>query len=296
MADLVARFLARLEHERQFSPHTLRAYAHDLDRFFQFAGDGVRKDPGKVGPMLLRRFLARLRREGYATTTIARKLASLRSFYKFLCREAIVETNPIAAVRTPRLRRGLPHFLSTREVRALLETPDAGTQAGKRDRAILETLYSSGLRVSELVRLNARDVDFISEVARVLGKGRKERVAPLGSYAMQAIEEYLLARGMTRARAALRDVPLFLNRFGQRLSNRGIQRVLDKHIMKAGLSGKTSPHTLRHSFATHLLDRGADLRAVQELLGHASLSSTQIYTHLTTTRLKKVYERAHPRA
>lgn len=299
MQELIDRFLHRLEHEKQFSAHSLRAYGNDLGQFFAFAGalgEAGRSfaGPESVDALLLRKYLAELRQQNYARSTIARKLAALRSFYKFLCREGIVETNPVVAVRTPKQPRRLPHVLTSDEVRALLEAPDTSTEPGKRDLAILETLYSTGIRSSELVRLNVKDVDFLSGMVRALGKRRKERIAPLGSFAVAAVEDYLLARGISPARAASRTVPLFLNRFGRRLSTRGIQRVLDKYICRAGLDGKTSPHTLRHSFATHLLEGGADLRAVQELLGHSSLSTTQIYTHLTTERLKEIYERAHP--
>ena len=299
MQEHIARFLHRLEHEKQFSVHSLRAYASDLKQFSEFAHasaepGGSFRGPGSVDALLLRRYLAELRRQDYARTTIARKLAALRSFYRFLCREGLVETNPVVAVRTPKLPRRLPHVLTTDEVKQLLDAPDTTTEAGKRDQAIVETLYSTGLRSGELVRLNVQDVDFLSGVMRTMGKRRKERIAPLGSYAAAAIEDYLFARGISPGRARSREVPLFLNRFGKRLTGRSVQRILDKYILQVGLDGKTSPHTLRHSFATHLLENGADLRAVQELLGHSNLSTTQVYTHLTTEHLKKVYERAHP--
>jgi tyrosine recombinase XerC len=274
----------------------LKAYRKDLEQFFEFlAGEG-RSGIHDVDHLLLRKFLAHLRQKEYARSTIARMLASLRSCFGFLSAEGFTDANPIKAVRTPRQERKLPHFLSTEEVERLLNAPDPATKAGKRDRAILETLYSTGARVSELVSMDVNHLDFISDLVLVRGKRKKERLCPLGKFAVEALSEYLAARRLSIERLGFIREPLFLNKAGTRLSDRSVRRLLDKYLGKANLSAKTSPHTLRHSFATHLLSNGADLRSVQELLGHSSLASTQVYTHLTPERLKNAYNRAHPRA
>ncbi len=294
--ERVESFLRRLQHERNFSAHTLRAYEADLEQFLAFMSENGVKKFSRVNHLLVRKFLASLRGREYSKTTISRKLSALRSFFKYLNREGFLAANPMAAVRTPKTGRPLPRFLTKKEVTALLRAPDVSEDHGKRDLAIIELLYSMGLRVSELVGLNVDDVDFVSEVARVAGKGKKERIAPLGSFAVRALDEYIRTRGITKSKAPFRGEPLFLNRFDTRLSARSVARIVDKHVNRAGLRGGVSPHSLRHSFATHMLDAGADLRAVQELLGHASITSTQVYTHLTTDRLKEVYNKAHPRA
>jgi len=289
------RFLRHLEYSKDFSPHTLRAYESDLSAFLEFCLEkNPEFSPKDITRLTLRKFLAHLRQRNPQNSTIARKLSSLRSFYRFLERQGIVEVNQPAALRSPRTGRTLPHFLTTAEVSRLLSAPSEATLWGLRDRAILETLYSTGLRVSELVALDIASVDFLSEVTLAKGKGKKERLAPVGSFALEALRKYLGRRekeGVGRSSSAL-----FINKFGKRITARSVGRILQKYIKLAGLEPKTSPHTLRHSFATHLLDRGADLRSVQELLGHASLATTQIYTHLTTSRLKEVYNKAHPRA
>lgn len=284
-------FLRRLEHERNFSVHTLRAYRKDLEEFIEFLGG----DP-TISHIRLRGFLARLRQRGLSKSTTARKLAALRSFFRFLCREGVLKSNPVVGLRTPKKEKRLPNVLSAEEVERLLNTTSGGESADLRDRAILETLYSAGMRVSELASLDVKDVDFFAEVATVMGKRRKERVCPLGSQALKALQAWLQQRGISMVQAPRCKEPLFVNQRGSRLTTRSIARILAKRLAGANLSARTTPHTLRHSFATHLLDRGADLRSVQELLGHASLSSTQIYTHLSAERLKQVYEKAHPRA
>jgi integrase/recombinase XerC len=299
---LARQFLTHLEHERNFSDHTVRSYAGDLAQYVRFLGGGPAETSSEedlkarilgATPQDLRRYLAALRRTGYRAATIARKLATLRSFYRFLARQGLLERNPVKALRTPRQERRLPKFLQPAEIERLLAAPKADDLLTVRDRAILEVLYSTGMRVSELVGLDLKDIDPIGEVARVRGKGRRERLAPLGSYALAALERYLEAR----AAADVHDAEaVFVNRHGRRLSARSVRRKLAKYLKLAGLDPRVSPHTLRHSFATHMLDRGADLRAVQELLGHRSLSTTQIYTHVTARRLKEVYEAAHPRA
>lgn len=253
--------------------------------------------------LLIRSFLAHLDTFGYSAATIARKIATLRSFHKWMFRRGFIPTNPMLLIRTPKQARRLPRAMTVEEVEKLLSTPDASDTLGARDRAILETLYSTGVRVSELVDLNRNDVNLDEQTIHVRGKGKRERIVPLGSHALAAIKHYLLLLegdprfAFFRQRAMENpNVPLFINKNGGRLSSRSVRRKLDKYLAKAGLPSDISPHTLRHSFATHLLDNGADLRSVQELLGHQSLSTTQIYTHLTTMRLRNAYEQAHPRA
>lgn len=291
------RFLRRLEQERGASPHTLRAYERDLAEFARFlAAEG--SSVGTVTPLHLRRFLARLRERKLSKTSIGRAVSTLRSFYKFLCREGVVEANPAAALRRPKREQRLPEVLSAEEIARLLATTRGATARDMRDLALIETLYSTGARRAELVALNVRDVHFRSRTVAVMGKRQKERFCFLGRHALRALRSYLEARGISRA--ARCEEPLFVNhRRGRpqtRLTGRSMARILSRRLSAAGLSNKATPHTLRHSFATHLLDSGADLRAVQELLGHASLASTQIYTHLSAARLREVYEAAHPLA
>ncbi|MBI4007571.1 MAG: tyrosine recombinase XerC [Planctomycetes bacterium] len=293
-------FFKELEHKSNSSQHTLRAYKIDLRQFLLFMKSEKCGNLEDVNHLFLRKFLSFLRDRGYSKRTIARKLASLRSFYKFLCQREIVEYNPAKAVRTPRHEKKLPHFLNINEMERLLNAPDEKTFGGVRDKAILETLYSSGIRVSELVGLNNEDVDIHARVIKVRGKGKKERLAPIGSFAINAIQLYMNAKALRVRSSEFRvqslEDALFLNKYGGRLTTRSVARMLGKYLKIAGLQQESSPHSLRHSFATHLLDKGADLRAVQELLGHAHLSTTQIYTHVTTERLKQVYNNAHPRA
>ncbi|MBN1442966.1 MAG: tyrosine recombinase XerC [Planctomycetes bacterium] len=295
--DYEKAFVEYLRYERNMSPETIRAYEKDLYQFLRFfsRGDGTIIDPAKITTLQVREFLAQLKEKNYQKTTVVRKLATIRSFYKFLLRKGYVTGNPLTDIETPKVEKKLPHFLSTDEVEKLLNAPQGHTFQSIRDRAILETLYSTGLRVSELTALNTTDLDFTAEVIKARGKGRRERVVPIGSFALQAIKRYLEVR-IQVPRTNDRDPDaLFLNRFGDRLSSRSIRKILDKYIKVTGLNQKTSPHTLRHSFATHLLNRGANLRMVQELLGHKHLSTTQIYTHVTTDSIKKQYEEAHPR-
>jgi len=244
----------------------------------------------------IRAFLAFLHEREYSKATAARKLATLRSFYKFCLRRGFITTNPVATIRTPKQEKRLPKFLDVSQVQKLLTTPDDTTLLGARDRAMLETLYSTGVRVSELVALNVPDVDTTGESLRVRGKGRKERVAPIGPTAIAAIRKYLDLRAKDPRRANFDPEPLFVNKHGKRLSTRSVRRKLDKYLVMCGLDPSISPHTLRHTFATHMLNNGADLRSVQELLGHQSISTTQVYTHVTTAQLKKDYDESHPRA
>lgn len=297
MQTAVTSFLRFLRIERNASEQTVKSYADDFESFRDYCLDrlGFDPDPQQVTIEMLRGYVAYLHDCEYARTTIARRLACLRSFFRYTCREGITETNPAAALRTPRVGRKLPHFLTTEQVAQLLEAPPANTPMGLRDRAILETLYSAGLRVAELVGLNESDWDRGANVLRVLGKGRKERIAPVGSWAARALERWFEVR-VPDTSSGEPACAIFLNRFGRRLSTRSVGRLLEKYLKQTGLDLITSPHTLRHSFATHLLDGGADLRAVQELLGHKSLTTTQIYTHVSTRRMRETYEHAHPHA
>lgn len=290
MQRYIDKFINYLKVEKNSSEHTILNYKIDLRLFAQFLGD---KDISSVDHLALRRFLAEMRAKNFSKRTIARHLASLRTFFKFLFREGHIKTNPITAISTPKLDKKLPVVLDVEKVAKLVQSPLEDSPAGLRDRAILETLYSSGARVSELVGLDLDDVDFISGVMKVLGKGRKERIIPIGEPAVQAIRKYVDGR----VENAVKDKKaVFLNKSGKRLTDRSVRRVVDKYIRQTSVAEHISPHSLRHSFATHLLDRGADLRSVQELLGHMNLSTTQIYTHVTMERLKSVYDKAHPRA
>ena len=290
MQRYIDKFINYLRVERNASVHTITNYAVDLDMFKAFLGD---RDIGAVDHLALRRFLAELRTKNYAKRTVARKLASLRSLFRFLYREGLIKKNPITAISTPKLDKKLPVFLDVDKVAKLLQCPPDDSVVGLRDRALMETLYSTGIRVSELVGLDVDDVDFISGVVKVFGKGRKERIVPIGEPALKAIRKYTDKRQEEKVKDS--DA-VFLNKSGRRLTDRSVRRVINKHIRTCGMVEKISPHSLRHSFATHLLDRGADLRSVQELLGHMNLSTTQIYTHVTMDRLKTVYDKAHPRA
>ena len=324
---IVQDFLSYLRFEKRFSEHTAKCYGADLVQFRGFL-IGRAEDSSMSGKAILlahtesvsatavatqtetnvdqlllavdantvRAYLAFLNEKQYSKATIARKLGTLRSFYKFLVRKNRISSNPLMAVRTPKQEKKLPRFLEYEEVKTLLGTPPMNNWLGARDRAILETLYSTGIRVSELVALNMEDIDFLGEVVRVRGKGKKERIAPISSSALQVIQHYMEFRNKrAQSNSNFDSKVLFVNKHGGRLSTRSVRRKMDKYLKMAGLDPAISPHTLRHSFATHMLNNGADLRSVQELLGHQSLSTTQVYTHLTTGRLKEVYENAHPR-
>ena len=298
MHAAVARFLQYLLVERNASPLTIKSYREDLISLTQFLTDsyGRTPEPAEITPFDLRGYTAALHEAGYARTSIARRLASLRSFYRFAQREDLAESNPAKPLRNPRPDHKLPHFLSTDEVGKLLAAPSEHEPLGLRDRALLETMYSSGLRVSEAVGLNDGDLDLENGVLRIRGKGRRERLGPLGSYAMEALRRWLAARILHSDQPEGLEAPVFVNKFGRRITTRSVGRMLEKYLQETGLDTRTTPHTLRHSFATHLLDRGADIRSVQELLGHKSLSTTQIYTHVSTANLRQAYEKAHPRA
>ena len=300
------KFITHLKVERNFSPHTLVSYKGDLKSFINFLKRDKIDSLNKVDRLQVRKFLAYLAGKNFEKTTIARKLSSIRSFFSYLAWEKIVARNPTIYILTPKRMKKVPSFLDLDEVRLLLELPDRRTLLGLRDRAILEILYGSGLRVSELVNLNISDVDLLGGMIKVKGKGSKERLVPIGEIGLASVERYLRMRQLPEKPAFFKiksfqnlsysKEPLFLNFQGSRLSVQSINRLVHKYIRLASIKKGVSPHTLRHTFATHLLNAGCDLRAVQEMLGHASLSTTQIYTHVTTERLKRVYRKYHPRA
>ncbi|HEY7744814.1 MAG TPA: tyrosine recombinase XerC [Desulfuromonadales bacterium] len=294
MQEQIARFDKHLAVERNVSEHTRRAYRQDLEAFRLFLREELKwPEDGmleRIDNLILRRYLALLHKQN-KKSTIGRKLAALRTFFRYLVREGVIRANPGELVATPKQEKYLPRTLTVDESFALMEQGgDAGLLAG-RDRAIVETLYSCGLRVSELTGLNVGSVDLREGLVRVLGKGRKERIVPIGSKAREALDEYLVARGNPAD-----EEPLFLNHRGGRLTPRSVERNLKVQLLKAGILKDATPHALRHSFATHLLDGGADLRAIQELLGHASLSTTQKYTQVSVDHLMHVYDQAHPRS
>ncbi len=299
MHKATARFLQYLQVERNASDLTIKSYREDLMALIEYlveANEGHCPTPSDVSTLELRGYVAAMHEADYSKSTIARRLASLRSFYQFGQREGWSKANPAKPLRNPRQGRSLPHFLSSEELGQLLEAPPIDTTLGLRDRAILETLYSAGLRVSELVGLCDGDLDFDAGVLRVRGKGRKERLSPIGSYAIRALQRWLTVRTLHAKEPTGPSAPVFVNRFGRRVTTRSVGRMLEKYLKLTGLDQRTTPHSLRHSFATHLLDQGADIRSVQELLGHKSLVTTQIYTHVSTAGLKQIYEQAHPRA
>jgi integrase/recombinase XerC len=295
----VDRFLAYLSDQRHSSKETTRAYENDLSQFGVYLSeehvDGPPPGPEKIDTLAVRGFVAHLSRQGLGKPSVARKLSAVRSFLNHAVREGRLEANPAASVPTPKVPKRLPRELTIDEVFALLDRIEGPDAASTRDRAILEFLYATGLRVSELVALDLDDVDLGAGVVRVLGKGGKERMVPVGSQAVGAVRRWLAASVNLRAKSR-EPGAIFLNLRGGRLTDRSVRRVLDRRLREAAVHARVSPHALRHSFATHLLDAGADLRAIQELLGHSSLSTTQRYTHVSMDALMKVYDRAHPRA
>lgn len=290
-------FLNDLAHARGASPHTLKAYAEDLGQWAQWASDQGIAHAEQADAGRLRAYLAAMQEKGLARASRARKTASLRSFFAYLARRGVLPRSPAVGLRTVKQERRLPRGLRDDQVEALLAAPDTATPLGLRDRALLETLYASGMRAGELTALSLTDVDYDEGVVRVIGKGDKERIALLGRPAILALSRYLRSGRPRLAGKAAEDCgALFLNKDGGRLSDRSVRRMFDRYCQAASGTLKVTPHTLRHTFATHLLAGGADLRLVQELLGHASLATTQMYTHVTTERLQKVYSAAHPRA
>jgi integrase/recombinase XerC len=298
MQTAIARFLQYLRVERNASTLTIKSYREDLEALTAHLTEryGSPPEPSRLTTLDLRGYISGLHAQEYAKTTVARRLASLRSFFRFGQREGWTKTNPAKPLRNPRKSRPLPHFLSSDDLGRLLEAPQGNKPMGLRDRAILETLYSAGLRVSELVGLNDGDLDLAAGIVRVRGKGKRERLSPLGSFSVKALQRWLKVRAVSPREPKGADAPVFVNKSGRRLSTRSVGRLLEKYLAATCLDRRTTPHTLRHSFATHLLDGGADIRSVQELLGQKSLVTTQIYTHLSTANLKAAYEKAHPRA
>jgi integrase/recombinase XerC len=288
-----ASFLRHLERERNASPHTLRAYGRDLAQFTDYLEGALGRAPRPedVDPVLIRGFLARLHQRGLRKVSSARKLAGLRTFFRYLCREGRLQTNPARVILSPRLEKRIPSVLEEGQVEQLLDVPGDG-EAAARARAVLELLYATGIRCAELVALDTGEIDLEARMVRVLGKGRKERVVLFGSRAREALRAWL----RVRARLRPKTDAVFVNARGDRLSDRGVRALVSRRVKQVALQRRCSPHTLRHSFATHLLTRGADLRAIQELLGHASLSTTQRYTHVDTRHLLEVYKKTHPRA
>lgn len=295
MQQVFNKYINYLEAERNASPYTVRNYTTDLLDFFQFLRAKGIDSLKEVDRHTLRDYLSHLMEKGFVKASIARKLSAIRSFYRYLLREEIISTSPVATTSSPKLDRRLPSFLTIEEINRLLEAPDLSTPQGLRDRALMELLYASGLRVSELVSLNLEQVNLDTNEIRVWGKGSKERVVLMGKPAARALTAYL-DQGRPKLLGEKRSSALLLNRYGKRLIERRVQRILEKYTNIAGIGKRVYPHMLRHTFATHLLDGGADLRVVQELLGHASLSSTQIYTHVSKSQAKKVYLSAHPMA
>ena len=303
MEDAIRAFVTFLEVERGASRETIRAYQSDLNQFIVFVNSARLHNsealkPEAVDPLLIRSYLASLDRRKNTKSTLARKLTTLRTFYRFLLREGRVVSNPAAEVHTPRLPQRLPRVLTKDDANALMEFPEGNRVRDLRDRAILETLYSTGARVSELVGMNVADIDLVDGIVRLKGKGRKERMVSIGTVALEAIKEYLSASqssALGTDHSVLNATPIFRNVRGGRLTARSVERLVGAYSSRLPV-GRISPHALRHSFATHLLDEGADLRAIQELLGHASLDTTQKYTHLAMDQWLKIYDKSHPRA
>ncbi|MBX3279931.1 MAG: tyrosine recombinase XerC [Acidobacteria bacterium] len=305
MQKFIDDFIQHLKYERNLSEHTLRNYASDLEQFYNHIAppdaDGRRRevDIHSIDNLTVRDFMASLYEQNKKKSSIHRKVAALRTFFRFLCREGVLEANPARMVASPRVERKLPNHLTIEEMIRFIEMPDLDTVLGKRDRAILELLYASGVRVSEMVNLNLTDIDFANQTMRVKGKGRKERIVPFGAHARAALEVYLGVRGELLLEAEpdkMDPMAVFVNYQGTRITTRSVGRMIDKYVKMCSDIHHISPHSLRHSFATHLLDAGADLRTIQELLGHARLSSTQVYTHVSMDKLMEIYDKAHPKA
>jgi integrase/recombinase XerC len=295
LPEQIDRFLRHLSATRGASEHTLKAYGGDLGELSAFLETQDIEDPRLVNPRVLRRYLVLLEDRKLAASSVQRKLSSVRTFFRFLQKEGVIDQHPATGLRRRRTPRLLPGCLELGEVESLLEAPDLQTPDGRRDRAILEFMYSAGTRAAETIGLDRGRLDLQRGIARVRGKGNKDRLVGVGRFAVQALNDYLQDPERPHPTDAAGEA-IFLNRRGGRLTTRSLGRMVEKYTTRAGITRHATPHTLRHSFATHLLDRGADLRAVQELLGHANLVTTQIYTHVSVERLREVYERAHPRA
>ncbi len=302
MKEHINSYISFLKNEKNYSNNTIISYKNDLLQLLNYLKDYkiIKKNNIQaIDRSIMRKYIVYLKKRDYSVRSICRKISTVRSFFKFLLREDIVDINPTINLITPKITKKLPSFLYLEEINKLIETPPRNTILGIRDKAILELLYGTGMRVEELVNLNICDIDLYEKTVRVFGKGSKERILPLGNPSIKALKKYLTVRNIFR-----KNIPidkndqnaLLLNRFGGRLSARSIRRLIIKYMKIAGFNKKISPHVLRHSFATHLLGGGADLRSVQELLGHESLSTTQIYTHITKERLKEIYKKSYPRS
>ncbi|MFQ6677940.1 MAG: site-specific tyrosine recombinase/integron integrase [Fidelibacterota bacterium] len=292
----ITDFINFTEKEKGYSAHTAKSYRHDLNRFHSFMTSYLGKSAWlveDVDKQTIRHFLGKEFEAGFASKTVARRLATIKSFFKYLLSNNIINVNPAAEVRTPKTPKSLPAFISEKMIGELMNIPDLSTIAGYRDKAILELFYSTGMRLSELVGLNFGDFQFDDKLVRVFGKGKKERLIPFGNYAKISLENYWQKRGMS-IRTAERTEPCFVNAKNKRISIRTVQRRVKKYIQQIAEGSSLGPHTLRHSFATHMLERGADIRALKDLLGHSSLSSTQIYTHIQPEKMKEIYKQAHP--
>ena len=295
MQEVFSRYINYLQAERNASPYTVRNYAIGLVNFRDFLKSEQVGSLNEVNKNILRDYMYHLMEQGFAKTTIACKLSAIRSFYRYLVREGIITTNPVANTSSPKIDRRLPSFLTKEEIIRLVEAPDLSKPPGQRDRAFLELLYAAGLRVSELANLTLEQVNLDKREVRVLGKGAKERITLMGEPAARALAMYL-EQGRPKLLKQRKNNAMFLNRFGGQLTTRSVENILKRYAEQVGIVRRVHPHMVRHTFATHLLDGGADLRVVQELLGHASLSSTQIYTHVSKSQAKKVYLSAHPLA
>ncbi|MCJ7814237.1 MAG: tyrosine recombinase XerC [Candidatus Atribacteria bacterium] len=302
MEKHIELYILFLKNEKNYSNNTIISYRNDLIQLLKYLKDDKILKVNHVqyiNQSIMRKYIVYLKKNNYSARSISRKISTIRSFFNFLLREGIIKINPIINLITPKINKKLPYFLYLQEVNKLIETPPRDTLLGIRDRAILELLYGTGIRVGELVSLNIRDIDLDEKTIRIFGKGSKERILPLGNPSIKAVQKYLASRNLFRKNISINKNDLnalLLNRFGGRLSARSIRRIIIKYMKIAGLNKKISPHVLRHSFATHLLGGGADLRSVQELLGHESLSTTQIYTHITKERLKVIYNKSLPRS
>jgi tyrosine recombinase XerC len=297
MKNYIEQFITYLKVERNYSKHTVSSYDFDLSDFLKFLTDenGVSSSIEDVDHLTIRSYLANLQERQLSRSTVVRRLSSLRSFFKYLCRRGYLETDPALALSSPKSQRKLPDFLEITEIDLLLSAPDTNDILGLRDQAIMELLYSTGMRVSELLSLDLTDVDHGNDIVKVRGKGKKERIIPIGGLAMTSLNNYLERRNELEGDES--DQAIFLSERGNRIpDSKSIGRRITKYAQAVGIKKKITPHTFRHTFATHLLNAGADLRSVQELLGHTNLVTTQIYTHVTSDRLKKVYEKTHPRA
>jgi len=302
LKEHINSYISFLKNEKNYSNNTIISYKNDLLQLLNYLKDYkiIKKNNIQaIDRSIMRKYIVYLKKCDYSVRSICRKISTVRSFFKFLLREDIVDINPTINLITPKITKKLPSFLYLEEINKLIETPPRNTILGIRDRAILELLYGTGMRVEELVNLNICDIDLYEKTVRVFGKGSKERILPLGNPSIKALKKYLTVRNIFRKNISIDkndQNALLLNRFGGRLSARSIRRLIIKYMKIAGFNKKISPHVLRHSFATHLLGGGADLRSVQELLGHESLSTTQIYTHITKERLKEIYKKSYPRS